>query len=110
MEPGAPSLAPARGLARDRELVRAALQKIENRSRRHRQAAGATRRATNVALPPNARSESAQDRCDVFGNNRARPARLDERRRNYFPDRIDGPGGQAQRLRAEIEAIAPPTL
>src|SRR5207302_8224996 len=74
MEPCPSSVAATRGLARDCELVRAALQKIEDRPRRHRQAASTTGRAAGVALKANARSKSDQDRSGVFGNDRARPS------------------------------------
>src|SRR5713101_5418395 len=103
MEPCPSSVAPARGLARDRELVRAALQKIKDWPRRHRQSASATGRAAGVAFKANARSEFAQDRSGLFGNERARPARSDEGRRNNFPGRIGcGPSRQAQRVGAQI--------
>src|SRR5947208_1962370 len=106
MEPCPPYFAFACGLARDRESVRAALQKIEDWSCRDRQAASAARRTAGVAFPPNARSKSAQDGSGLFGNDRAGSARSDEGRRNDFPNRIHGPSGQAQRFSAEISAIA----
>src|SRR5712664_1812757 len=106
MEPCPSSVAPARGLARDRELVRAALQKIKDWPRRHRQAASTTGRAAGVAFKANARSESAQDRSGLFGNDRARPARSDEGRRNDFPSRIGGgPDEEAQRFRTAVRPV-----
>src|SRR5262249_16250160 len=59
------------------------------------------------ALAPDQGSQFAQDRSSLFGNDRTRPTRFNERRRNHFPDRIRrGAGRQAQRKRQALIAIA----
>src|SRR5260370_17992300 len=94
----------ARGLALDRQLVRSALQKIKDWPRRHRQAASTTGRAAGVALKANARSEFAQDRSGVFGNDRARPSRLDEGRRNHFPSRDGRARSRSEEHTSELQS------
>lgn len=103
-QPRPPRLTLRRGLARDHESVRSALQTNEPGPDGNRQSASTSERAENFAGAPNSRSQSTQDRRDLSGNDRARSPRFDERRRNYFPPRADA-GSEAENRRINPQVV-----
>src|SRR5215510_7196159 len=94
-EPGVARSSLPSGLAFDRQLLSSTLQKIEPKPGGNGATSVPGDGRKSVPRSTDQRSDLAEGRPELFGNDRARQARPDEGRRNRLSSRIPAPGGAA---------------